>query len=100
MYTRREALVMRGRFKGETVIVEGTDYDLWGKEWGEMGGNPAAMIYAMRSIEDSYIPDEGVVYGAKRPNGESTLFHECELEFIEKKESKKFSLYDFIKSKK
>lgn len=79
-YKRLPALAIKGRFKGEEIIVEGTDKELWGKDWFDMGGNPAAMIYAMREDEDG-LPEEGIVYGAKRPNGESTLFHESEIKF-------------------
>lgn len=80
-YRRDPAIVIKGKYKGEKVTVEGTDLDLWGQDWGVMTGNPAAVLYALRSFEDS-IPDDGTVYGAKRPNGESTLFHESELQFL------------------
>lgn len=82
-----KAKVIRGTFQGENIIVEGTDYDLWGREWGEMGGNPAALNYAMRMDKDN-IPDSGTVYGGKRENGYSTLFHESEIEFLDNEEER------------
>lgn len=62
------------------IEVEGTDFQIWGKPWGSMQGNFAAMLYAVRSANEK-IRYSGTVYYGKIGNfGE--LVHEDELEVV------------------
>jgi hypothetical protein len=45
----RKAEVLFGKFAGQTVDVEGTDHEVWGKSWAMMNGNPCALEFAIRS---------------------------------------------------
>jgi hypothetical protein len=67
------------------VMIECTDLEAWGKSWMDMYGNPAALMYAMRSGLEG-LPITGTVYyGKVGVLGE--LFHESELKFEEPKET-------------
>lgn len=82
MYKRIPAKVIKGSMKDETIIIEGTDLEIWDKEW-DLTLNPAAFKYATRQSLEK-LPNEGTVYCCKRENGLSELFHESEVSIQEK----------------
>lgn len=77
MYKRIPAKVIKGSMKDETIIIEGTDLEIWGKEW-DLTLNPATAKYMVRQSKEE-LPYVGKVYCCKRENGLSELFHESEL---------------------
>lgn len=66
---------------GETYKVEDEDINVFGKSWQIMEGNPAAMLYAVRSAM-AFLPWDGKVYYGKIGNS-GELVHESELEPVE-----------------
>ena len=50
---------------GQEILIEDYWYNVSGKSWKDSNGNPAAMIYAMRTaLGDIQIPlDDEVLYG-------------------------------------
>ena len=67
-------------FQDEVVIrIEGWWDDVTGGSWKWANGNPAAMIYAMRTglKDDAVPPDDEVLYG--KVGGLGVLVHETEL---------------------
>ena len=70
-------------FKGKygtfnpTIKIEAEDNIVFGGGWGDQYGNPACLLYAVRSIEDG-IPSSGKVYYGKI-KGLGELVHEIEL---------------------
>lgn len=66
------------------ILIEGTDKEVFGKFWGDMNGNPACIMYAVRSVG---IPIGGQVYYGKI-GGLGECAHESEIEPIPKKGGK------------
>ena len=64
---------------GSKIAIE----DWWdrvaGKSWMNCDGNPACLIYAMRSADNDLPTDNEVLYG-KREDGRGSLVHVSELE--------------------
>jgi len=58
------------------IRIEGTDTEVFGGSWGDQNGNPACILYAIRSVG---VPLSGQVYYGKI-NGLGELVHESELE--------------------
>lgn len=65
--------------------LEADSRKLWPGGWGMAQGNPAALLYAMRSAFDGIGMGGTVYYGHVGPMGE--LAHESELEPIESGQS-------------
>jgi len=63
-----------------TILIEGTDRDIFGGSWGTQFGNPTCMMYGMRSGFES-LPCGGETYYGKI-GGVGELVHESELEEI------------------
>lgn len=66
-----------------TIRIEDEDVKVFGKPWGVMQGNPAAILFAARAGLTG-LPDEGkVFYGKVKPLNEpfslGELVHESEL---------------------
>lgn len=57
------------------ITIEGKDWEVFGKRWGSMTGNPACLMYAIRSTG---IPITGQVYYGK-VDGLGEVVHESEL---------------------
>lgn len=59
----KTVIIKSGKYKGEEYRVE----DLWinvaGQSWMYSKGNPACIIYAMRSVMDKLPCDDNVLYG-------------------------------------
>lgn len=70
-------------FGGSIIRIEGYWNEVHGKSWKEgIGeGNPAAIIYSLRMIDNNLPYDENVLYGHTE-DGLGHLVHECELEEI------------------
>lgn len=66
------------------IIIEGKDWEVFGKSWGMMIDNPACLLYAVRSPG---IPIGGQVYYGKI-NGLGECVHETELEALTEAELK------------
>lgn len=67
-----------------TIRIEDTDQKVFGGSWGFQKGNPACLLFAMRSITDidpSVNTLDGVYYGHINSLGE--LVHESELEELQ-----------------
>ena len=62
-----------------SIIIEGADKEVFGKDWGMMNGNPTCIAYAVRRGFDRSIQPTGQVYYGKI-NGLGELVHESELE--------------------
>ena len=66
-------------FGGSEICIE----DWWdrvaGKSWMICDGNPACLIYALRSIDNTIPTDNEVLYG-KRKDGFGSLVHVSEIE--------------------
>ena len=64
-------------FGGAVIRIE----DWWdrvaGKSWMDCNGNPAALVYAMRSVDNDLPADDEVLYG--KINGLGHLIHISEL---------------------
>jgi len=60
------------------IEIEGTDLQVFGKSWGSMQGNFAAILYAVRSANENLGYSGRVFYGKVGNLGE--LVHEDELE--------------------
>ena len=63
------------------IVIEDTDVNVCGRSWMDMTGNPAAMLFGMRSGTEG-LPFGGAVYYGKI-GGMGELVHESELEVIE-----------------
>jgi len=63
-----------------TILIEGKDTDLWPTGWKHQKGNPACILYSLRSMFEG-LPTEGTVYYGKVGRLEE-LVHESELEEI------------------
>ena len=70
--------------EGECIVYDWCDR-LWGKSWGDMGGNPTAWNYAIRTGFHDIIPDDEEVIYVKIKSKEhdnsyyACLVHESEL---------------------
>ena len=64
-------------FGGQEFHVEDLDEVVFGQSWGFMTGNPAAMVYGMRSAENN-LPLGGRVYYGKL-GAMGCLIHEDEI---------------------
>lgn len=62
---------------GATIKIEDTWVNVYGSSWMWAQGNPACMIYAMRSAASELPVDDDVWYG--KINGLGYLVHESEL---------------------
>ena len=71
-------------FGGSEIVIEDWWDRLVGQSWGECQGNPACIIYAVRTgLNDSNAPsDDEVLYG-HRADGRGSLVHISELEIKE-----------------
>ena len=73
-------------FKGKygtanpNITIEDKDTALWSRGWGMQDGNPACMLFGMRSGMEG-LPWGGVVYYGKI-GGFGELVHETELEEV------------------
>ncbi len=68
--------------EGSEVRVEGLWHEITGGSWMTAQGNPAAMIYGMRSAFAD-LPTDDNVYYVKDDGGLGHLVHESELEFTD-----------------
>lgn len=72
--------IKRGKYAGQEYRVEDYWDRVYGKGWGDSGGNPAAVLYAVRAATDDTINlplDDEVLYGKIGAFGH--LIHICEL---------------------
>lgn len=71
------------KFGGEIIEIEDLWNELAGKGWNEScdQGNPAAIIYMLRTIDNKLPLDNDVLYG-KTKDGFGHLVHISELEEI------------------
>jgi hypothetical protein len=71
------------------ILIEDDDYTVFGGSWAFQQGNPACLLYAMRSVKDQLprdiIEHNTVFYGKVGHLGE--LVHKIELEEIHGKDS-------------
>lgn len=65
-------------FGGSDIHIEGYWDDITGKSWLDSDGNPAALVYAMRSSNPPLPIDNNVLYG--KVNGFGSLVHISEIE--------------------
>lgn len=69
------------------IKIENTDYVVFGGSWAFQNGNPACMLYGMRSAEDDLPSDiidkQATWYGKVHGLGE--LVHKSELAEVKKK---------------
>lgn len=68
-------VMLRG---GSQYIIEDWWINVFGKSWTTARGNPAAVKYAVRVIQQSLPMDDLVLYG-KSVHGLGDLFHESEI---------------------
>ena len=69
---------LQGHLKGKFHIEDWWD-TISGKSWGDCGGNPGCLIYALRAGSIGLPSDDEVLYG-KGDNGLSDLIHISEIE--------------------
>ena len=65
-------------FSGETLEIEDTWENVYGKSWKQVYGNPAVLMYGMR-VSLSALPVDDNVYYGKDENGLGHLIHESEI---------------------
>ena len=70
--------IVKGSLAGQEIDIEGLWQDVAGQSWMFMKGNPACLIYAMRSASEKLPTDDNVYYGKIKGNGH--LVHGSELQ--------------------
>jgi hypothetical protein len=65
-------------FSGETLKIEDTWANVYGKPWKQVYGNPAVLMYGMRVSMGGLPTDDNVYYG-KDAGGLGHLIHESEI---------------------
>lgn len=73
--------VISGQYKGNIFKLEGSDKDIWGKSWMDMGGLPVCWNFAIRAMDDKLDMSKPVYYGKIGALG--YLVNADELELIE-----------------
>ncbi len=71
-------IIKNGSLAGQEIRIEGLWKDITGKSWMDSNGNPACIVYAMRSAADNLPTDDNVYYGKIGHFGH--LVHESELD--------------------
>lgn len=69
--------IKSGSLKNQTILIEGLWHEIMGKSWMFTNGNPACLMYAIRSTKDNLPTDDKVYYG--KINGLGYLVHESEI---------------------
>lgn len=69
--------IKNGSLKDSEIEIEDLWENVYGSSWRCAEGNPACLIYAIRSITDNLPTDDKVYYG--KINGLGHLVHESEI---------------------
>ena len=78
IFKGKRVKVTNGKLAGQEFLIEDTWKNVAGESWQTCNGNPACVIYAIRSGLAGLPPDDNVLYGHEP----GTLLHVSEIEII------------------